>query len=239
MAELIELGDIVISVTRKAIKNVHLSVHPPDGRVTLVAPTSTKLDVARAYAISRIGWIRQQQDRLANQAREAPRQYRGRETHYLWGRRHLLKVTERDEKPTIKIDHRTIHLQVRPGMTRDQRACVMHEWHLGLLHEAIPALVRKWEARIGVTVQGYFLQRMKTKWGSCSPQRGTIRINTELVKKPRDMLEYVLVHEMIHLLEARHTKAFFELLDRHYPNWSVVRGELNELPLSSESWPDR
>jgi len=239
MAELIELGDIAISVTRKAVKNVHLSVHPPDGRVTLVAPTSTKLDVARAYAIARIGWIRQQQDRLAKQAREAPRQYCGRETHYLWGRRHLLKVTERDEKPSIKIDHRTIHLQVRPGTTRDQRARIMHEWHLGLLHEAIPALVRKWESRIGVTVQGYFLQRMKTKWGSCSPQRGTIRINTELVKKPRDMLEYVLVHEMIHLLEARHTRAFFKLIDRHYPNWSVVRAELNELPLSSERWPAR
>lgn len=239
MTELIELGDIVISVTRKAVKNVHLSVHPPDGRVTLVAPMPTKLDVARAYAISRIGWIRQQQDRLAKQAREAPRQYRGRETHYLWGRRHLLMVTERDEKPTIRIDHRMINLQVRPGTTRDQRAHIVHEWHLGLLHEAIPALVRKWESRIGVTVQGYFLQRMKTKWGSCSPQRGTIRINTELVKKPRDMLEYVLVHEMIHLIEARHTKAFFELLDRHYPNWSVVRAELNELPLSSEIWPAR
>lgn len=236
MAELIQLGDIAISVTRKDVKNVHLSVLPPDGRVTLVAPTSTRLDVARAYAITRIGWIRQQRDRYAKQAREAPRQYRGRESHYLWGRRHLLKLTERDEKPTIKIDHRTIHLQVRPGTTRDQRARIMHEWHLGLLHDAIPELIRKWEARIGVTVKGYFLQRMKTKWGSCNPQRGTIRINTELVKKPRDMLEYVIVHEMIHLIEAKHTKAFFQHLDRHYPNWSVVRTELNELPLSAESW---
>ncbi|HVI30183.1 SprT family zinc-dependent metalloprotease [Hansschlegelia sp.] len=237
MAELIQLGDIAISVTRKDVKNVHLSVHPPDGRVTLVAPTSTRLDVARAYAITRIGWIRQQRDRFAKQAREAPRQYRGRETHYLWGRRHLLKLAERDEKPTIKIDHRTIHLQVRPGTTRDQRACIIHEWHLGLLHEAVPELIRKWEGRIGVKVQGYFLQRMKTKWGSCNPQRGTIRLNTELVKKPRDMLEYVIVHEIVHLIEAKHTSAFFEHLDRLYPNWSVVRSELNELPLSAESWP--
>ncbi len=237
MGELIELGDIAISVTRKDVKNVHLSVHPPDGRVTLVAPTSTRLEVARAYAITRIGWIRQQRDRFAKQAREAPRQYRGRETHYLWGRRHLLKLNERDERPIIKVDHRTIHLQVRPGTTRDQRARIIHEWHLGLLHAVIPELIRKWEARIGVEVGGYFLQRMKTKWGSCNPQRRTIRINTELVKKPRDMLEYVIVHEIIHLIEARHTKAFFQHLDLYYPNWSVVRAELNELPLAAESWP--
>lgn len=236
MTELIHLGDIEIRVTRKNVKNVHLSVHPPDGRVTLVAPASTRLDVARAYAITRIGWIRQQRDRFAKQAREAPRQYRGRETHYLWGRRHLLKLTERDEKPAIRIDHRTIHLQVRPGTARDQRAIIMHEWHLARLHQVVPELIRKWEASLGVAVAGYFLQRMKTKWGSCNPARRTIRINTELVKKPRDMLEYVIVHEMIHLIEAKHTKAFFQHLDRHYPNWSAVRAELNELPLTAESW---
>lgn len=234
MAELIEIGDIAINVTRKDVKNVHLSVHPPDGRVTLVAPNSTRLDVARAYAITRIGWIRHQRDRLLSQAREAPRQYKGRESHYLWGRRHLLKIIERDEKPIVKVDHRTIHLQVRPGAAQDQRARLMHEWHLRLLHDTVPALISKWEARLGVEVSGYFLQRMKTKWGSCNPRRRTIRINTELVKKPRDMLEYVIVHEMVHLIEPKHTKAFFQHLDRHYPNWSMVRAELNELPLSAE-----
>jgi predicted metal-dependent hydrolase len=231
MTELIQLGDIAISVTRKAVKNVHLSVHPPDGRVTLVAPTSTKLDVARAYAITKIGWIRQQQDKFSRQAREAPRQFHGRETHYLWGRRHLLRLSERDEKPQIKLDHRTIHLQVRRGASRDDRARIMHEWHLRLLHDAIPDLIRKWEARIGVKVHGYFLQKMKTKWGSCNPQRGTIRLNTELVKKPRDMLEYVVVHEMIHLIEPKHTKVFFQHLDRLYPKWVIIRSELNDLPL--------
>lgn len=235
MIELIQLGDIAISVTRKDVKNVHLSVHPPEGRVTLVVPTSTRLDVARAYAITRIGWIRQQQDRFSKQLREPPRQFRGRETHYLWGRRHLLRYIERDEKPQIRVDHRTIHFQVRTRTSRDQCAHIMHEWHLRLLHEAIPGLIGKWETRIGVKVRGYFLQRMKTKWGSCNPQRGTIRLNTELVKKPRDMLEYVIVHEMIHLIEAKHTKVFFQHLDRLYPNWSVIRSELNELPLPDES----
>ncbi len=236
MTELIQLGDIAISVTRKDVKNVHLSVHPPDGRVTLVAPTSTRLDVARAYAITRIGWIRQQRDRFAKQAREAPRQYRGRETHFLWGRRHLLKVTERDAKPNVKVDHRTLHLQVRPETSRDERARILHQWHLELLHAAVPTLIQKWERRIGVELRGYFLQKMKTKWGSCNPECKTIRLNTELVKKPRDMLEYVIVHEMLHLIEHKHTPAFFRLLDRYFPNWSAVRAELNELPLSAERW---
>jgi predicted metal-dependent hydrolase len=115
----------------------------------------------------------------------------------------------------------------------------MHGWHLALLHGAIPELIRKWEARIGVKVRGYFLQKMKTKWGSCNPRRATIRLNTELVKKPRDMLEYVIVHEMIHLIEPKHSQAFFKHLARLYPNWSVIRSELNELPLSAESWPTK
>jgi predicted metal-dependent hydrolase len=239
MAEIIQLGDIAIRVTRKNVKNVHLSVHPPEGRVTLVAPAATRLDVARAYAITRLGWIKQQQNRFSKQAREAPRQFKARESHYLWGRRHLLKLIERNEKPTIRVDHRTIRLQMRPGTATARRARIMHEWHLSLLHEAIPRLIRKWGPRIGVEVRGYFLQRMKTKWGSANPRRKTIRINTELVKKPRDMLEYVIVHEMIHLLEPKHTKAFFGHLDRHYPKWSMVRSELNELPLTAENWPKR
>ncbi|MCE8519249.1 M48 family metallopeptidase [Ruegeria pomeroyi] len=231
MGEVIEIGDLAIDVTRKDVKNVHLSVHPPDGRVTLVAPTSTRIDVARAYAITKIGWIRQQQGILAQQAREAPRQFVGRETHYLWGRRHLLRVTECEGKPAVRLDHRTIHLQVRPGSTLETRAKVIHNWHLKLLHAAVPSLVKKWESRIGVEVQGYFLQRMKTKWGSCNAEQRTIRLNTELVKKPRDLLEYVVVHEMIHILAPTHSPRFFDLLSTHYPSWSEARTELNELPI--------
>lgn len=231
MGELIEIGDISISVTRKDVKNVHLSVHPPDGRVTLVAPASTRIDVARAYAITRIGWIRQQQKQLLSQAREAPREFVGRETHYLWGRRHLLRITERDAKPEVRLDHRTIHLQVRPGTSRDGRAKVIQAWHLKLLHGAVPHYIQKWESRIGVEVRRYFLQRMTTKWGSCNSKAGTIRLNTELVKKPRDLLEYVIVHEMIHILEPNHSPRFFALLSEHYPSWPEARRDLNELPV--------
>ena len=138
MNETIQLGEIPILVTRKAVKHVHLSVHPPDGRVTLVAPIGTPLDVARAYAISRLGWIREQQSKLRNQAREAPRQFVERESHYLWGRRHLLTVVHRETKPFVSLDHRRITLTVRPGSDAQKRADVMHDWHKTLLHGVVP-----------------------------------------------------------------------------------------------------
>lgn len=238
MTETIQLGEISILVTRKAIKNVHLSVRPPDGRVTLAAPTTTRLEVARAYAISKLGWIRQQQEKLRNQARETPRQFIERESHYLWGRRHLLTVVERDTKPFVTLDHKRITLTVRPGSDYEKRAEVMHEWHKSLLHEVVPTIIGKWEPKLGVKVSAYFLQRMKTKWGSCNHEAGHIRLNTELAKKPKDLLEYVVVHEMVHLLEPTHSDQFVAMLGQHYPTWREARAELNELPLTAEVWKE-
>jgi predicted metal-dependent hydrolase len=236
MTETIQLGDIEIAVSRKSVKNVHLSVHPPAGRVTLVAPTATRLEVVRAYAISKLGWIRDQQAKLRAQARETPRQFVERESHYLWGRRYLLTVVEKDTKPGVKLDHRRITLTVRPGSTLAKREEVMQEWQRAQLHEEVPALIRKWETKLGVKVSGYFLQRMKTKWGGCNHRAGNIRLNTELVKKPRDLLEYVVVHEMLHMLEPTHSEHFVALLGQHYPTWREARAELNELPLAAETW---
>ncbi len=236
MSETIRLGEIAIAVTRKDIKHVHLSVHPPNGRVTLVAPTGTRLEVARAYAASRLGWIRAQQFRLRAQPRETPRRYVTRETHYVWGKRHLLTVVERDQKPSVTIDHRRITLTVRPGSDQAKREAVMHEWHKKLLHEAVPRLIRKWEPRLGVNVAAYYLQRMKTRWGGCNHRARHIRLNTELVKKPKDLLEYVVVHEMAHLIVPTHSERFIALLTEHYPGWRAARAELNELPLTAEVW---
>lgn len=236
MEETIQVGDISIMVTRKDIKNVHLSVHPPDGHVTLVAPTSTRLDVARAYAISKLGWIRAQQDQFKNQARETPREFVTRESHYLWGRRYLLTVAYAEAKPTVTLDHKRITLTVRPGSNTEKRAEVMHAWHKSLLHEAIPPLITQWEAKLDVEVTRYFLQRMKTRWGGCNHHAGHIRLNTELVKKPKDLLEYVIVHEMTHLLEPTHNERFVALLNHHYPTWREARAELNALPLAAEAW---
>lgn len=238
MNELIELGDISILVTRKDIKHVHLSVHPPEGRVTLVAPISTRLEVARAYAISRLGWIREQQSKLEAQAREAPRQFVERESHYVWGRRYLMVVNHVDTKPSVVLDHKRITLTVRPCSDAQKRAEVMHEWQKRQLHAVVPVLIKKWERKLQVKVAGYFLQRMKTKWGSCNHQAGNIRLNTELVKKPKDLLEYVVVHEMAHLLEPTHNERFISILEEHFPTWREARAELNELPLSAEVWKE-
>ncbi|MGC9963945.1 MAG: SprT family zinc-dependent metalloprotease [Syntrophobacteraceae bacterium] len=238
MTETIHLGDLSIQVTKKDIKNVHLSVHPPDGRVTLVAPTATRLDVARAYAISKLGWIREQQRKLMNQARETPRQFIERESHYLWGRRYLMTVRYRDVKPCVTLDHKRITLKVRPGSDAKRRAEVIHEWHKSILHRAVPTFIKKWEPKLQVKVAEYFLQRMKTKWGSCNHKAGHIRLNTELVKKPKDLLEYVIVHEMVHLLEPTHNDRFIAILGKHYPTWREARAELNELPLTAEVWKE-
>jgi len=238
MNETIQLGEISILVTRKAIKNVHLSVHPPEGRVTLVAPSGTRLEVARAYAISKLSWIRAQQKKLDNQARETPRQFIERESHYLWGRRFLLTVVHQEAKPLVSLDHKRITLTVRPGSDAEKRAEVMHEWHKSLLHAVVPPLIAKWERKLKVKVTDYFLQRMKTKWGGCNHSVGHIRLNTELVKKPKDLLEYVIVHEMVHLIEPTHSDRFIAILEEHYPSWREARAELNELPLTAEVWKE-
>ena len=236
MSNRIHIGDLSIRVTRKDIKHVHLSVHPPEGRVTLTAPSATRLDVARAYAITRLGWIRQQQAKMKNQARETPRRFIERESHYLWGRRRLLTIVYRDNKPFVELEPNRITLTVRPGSSARKRVEVIHGWHKTLLHRAVPALIKKWEPKLKVKVTGYFLQRMKTRWGSCNHRAGHIRLNTQLVKKPKDLLEYVVVHELVHLLVPTHSDRFIAILDEHYPTWREARAELNALPLGAEVW---
>lgn len=238
MKDVLNIGDIVIAVMRKNIKNVHLSVHPPEGSVTLSAPTETRLEVARAYAITKLSWIRSQQEKLRHQARETQRQFIERESHYLWGHRYLLTVQEQDAKPKVTLSHKQITLHVRPGSDQAKREAVIHAWHRSLLHGFIPTLISKWETKLGVRVQAYFLQRMKTKWGSCNPKAGHIRLNTELVKKPKALVEYVVVHEMLHLIEPTHSDRYFSLLSEHFPIWREARAELNDLPLAAEKWSD-
>ncbi|WP_261665320.1 M48 family metallopeptidase [Deinococcus sp. Marseille-Q6407] len=230
--EPVTIGDLEMTLILKDVKNVHLSVHPPDGRITLVAPLGTRSDVARAYAISKLEWIRKQQQALNEQARQSARAFTERETHYLWGRRYLMTVQEADGRPKVEVDHSQIILTVRPETSVAKRAEVMHRWHKSLLYKAVPPLISKWEDILQVRVQRYFLQRMKTRWGSCNPERGHIRLNTELVKKPKEMLDYVVLHEMAHLLDHTHGQQFQSILNAHFPQWREVRQELNALPLS-------
>jgi predicted metal-dependent hydrolase len=147
-----------------------------------------------------------------------------------------MTVIQRDAKPFVMLDHKRIILIVRPNSDAAKRAEVIHDWHKALLHDAVPLLIEKWERKLKVQVRGYFLQRMKTKWGSCNHRAGHIRLNTELVKKPRDLLEYVVIHEMAHLIEPTHNDRFIAILEEHFPTWCDARAELNELPLTAEVW---
>ncbi len=236
MTERIDLGGIVVDVLRKDIKNVHLSVYPPTGKVRISAPLRMNIDTIRVFAISKLPWIRQQQQKLREQEREMPREYLDRESHYVWGKRYLLKVVEKDSAPEVDLKHNTLLLRIRPGSGEEKKQAVLDEWYREQLKTAVPLLVAKWEPLMGVKVDRFFVQRMKTKWGSCNPIVGSIRLNSELAKKPRECLEYIVVHEMAHLLQTTHNSRFIALMDQFIPNWRFYRDQLNRLPVRHENW---
>lgn len=236
MTSQIKLGDITVDVIRKDIKNIHLSVYPPAGKVRISAPSRIDLDTIRVFAVSKLGWIKQQQRKLQEQERESLREYLDRESHFVWGKRYLLKIVEAEEPPFVEIKHSQLLLQVRPGSDRFKKQAVLEEWYRQLLKQVIPPLIGKWEPILGVKVERFFVRRMKTKWGSCNHTAGTIRLNTELAKKPRKCLEYIVVHEMIHVLEPTHNERFRALMDQFLPQWQAYREELNRLPVRHEEW---
>jgi predicted metal-dependent hydrolase len=236
MVNQIKLGDIAVDVLLKDIKNVHLSIHPPTGRVRISAPRRMTLDLLRVFAISKLDWIRQQQKKIRAQERETPREYLERESHYLWGKRYLLRVVEDAGRQAIDLKHRTIILRVGPGATAETKKTAVARWYREQIRASVPEVVAKWESILGVQVKGIFVQRMKTKWGSCNPSRGTIRLNTELAKKPVESLEYIVVHEMVHFLEPTHNARFVQLMDRAMPHWRMRRERLNQLPVCHEEW---
>jgi len=236
MTSRIELGDITVDVVLKDIKNVHLSVYPPAGRVRISAPRRMSLDIIRVFAISKLEWIKQQQAKLRGQERESPREYLDRESHYVWGKRYLLTVVEADAPPAVELKHRRMVLRVRPGTDAEKRSSLVEEWYREQLKGELPALLKRWEPLLGVKAERWFVQRMKTKWGSCNHRARTIRLNTELAKKPPQCLEYIVVHELVHLLEPTHNARFLALMDRFMPNWQLHREELNRLPLRRERW---
>ena len=236
MGEQIQLGDIRIEVVRKAIKNVHLSVYPPAGRVRISAPAHLNLETIRVFVIAKLDWIKQQQAKLRAQARETPREFLERESHYLWGQRYLLQVVEREEAPAVMLRGNKMVLQVRPQCNAAKRQEILENWYREQLKAALPSLISKWEPKLGVCVERFHVQRMKTRWGSCNPQKRSIRLNTELARKPRECLEYLVVHEMVHLLEPTHNERFIALMDRFLPNWRHLRDVLNRLPVRHEEW---
>lgn len=235
MEELIKLGEIEIIYKEKKIKNIHLSVHPPYGMVTLVAPEETRFDVARAYAISKLRWIREQQKLFIEQAREYPLEFVERESHYLWGKRYLLSIEFSKQKPSVELSNKKIILKIRKDSSKHIKENIMQEWYRSELHKVIPKIINKWQDKLGVKVNEYSLRRMKTKWGSCNTKKQKILINTELAKKPKDLLEYIVVHEIAHIIEPSHNKKFLSILDDFFPTWREARLELNNLPIGGYS----
>ena len=236
MVSQLKLGDIAVDVVFKDIKNVHLSVYPPTGRVRISAPSRMTLATLRVFAISKLGWIKQQQQRLRDQERETSREYLDRESHYVWGKRYLLKIVEADTAAVVDLNHSKMILRVRPGTNDERKQAIVEGWYREQIKEAVPRLIAKWEGLMEVKVSRVFVQHMKTKWGSCNPAARSIRLNTELAKKPRECLEYIVVHELAHLLEPTHNARFIALMDRFMPNWRLRRNQLNQLPVRHDEW---
>lgn len=236
MVKQLNLGDIAVDVVLKDIKNVHLSVYPPTGRVRISAPSRMSLDTIRVFAISKLAWIRQQQKKLRAQVREMPREYIDRESHYVWGKRYLLKVVEADAAPEVELKHSRMILRVRPGTVDEMKQAIVAQWYRDQIKIAVSELIVKWELKMGVRVGRVFVQKMKTKWGSCNPATRSIRLNTDLAKKPSECLEYIVVHEMTHLLEPTHNARFIARMDKFMPDWHVRRDQLNQLPVRHDEW---
>ena len=232
----IELGDICLEVIHKDIKNVHLSVHPPHGRVTISAPIQMDLETIRLFSISKMGWIRKQQAKFENQKREEPREYVTRESHYYLGQRYLLKVVEHDAAPKVVLKHNYIELYIRKGATMAQKDDILQGWYRQQLRELIPQYVAKIETKMNVKVAEIRIRKMKTKWGTCNPDAKRIWLNTELAKKPIESIEYVLVHEMVHLIERNHNEKFIAYMDEFLPKWKHLREELNRSALGHVEW---
>lgn len=228
--EFLEVGNLRIPVLRKPIKHVHITVYPPDGRVSISAPLERRTEIIRAFALMRLSWIRQRQAEFAGQARQGELDYISRESHYLWGRRYLLDVRE-GAPPGVEVLPKKLLLTASPGASRAARERIMSKWQRKLLHAELAPLIAKWEAILKVNVNAFSVRKFRTRWGSCTPSTAHVRFNLELIKKPKDLLEYVVAHELCHLLEPRHSKRFYGILDACCPRWRDASKILNELPL--------
>ena len=234
--EQLHLNDITIDVVLKDIKNVHLSVFPPSGSVRIAAPLRMNLETIRIYAISKLGWIKKQQQKFREQEREAPREYLYKEGHYFLGKRYLMKIVEHDAPPFVLMKHNTIVLYVRPNTDIPKRQAIMDEWYRQELKELAPPIIAKWEKAMDVSINELGIKKMKTKWGTCNREAKRIWLNLELAKKPVHCIEYIIVHELAHLLERSHNDKFVTYMDNYLPEWKHLKSELNQLPVSHAIW---
>ncbi len=233
----IKVSGLTVDVVRKDIKNLHLAVYPPAGRVRVAAPLRVSDEAVRLAVVSRLGWIKKQKSQFTSQARQSEREYVSGESHYFQGQRYRLNVIYENGAARVVIRNKsTIDLYVREGSERAQRERVMLAWYRRSLKEQIPALIDKWEPVIGVKVLECHVKQMKTKWGTCNIEAQRIWLNLELAKKSKQCLEYIVVHEMVHLLERHHNDHFIELMNKFMPQWRLHREELNSSALGHEDW---
>jgi len=231
------VGGIRVEVVRKDIKNLHLGVYPPNGRVRVAAPLVVSDDAVRLAVIDKLGWVRRQQARFADQPRQSRREMVNGESHYYLGRRYRLRVHELDAPPRVALRGlASLDLFVRPGASAAQREVVLLQWYRAQLKELIPPLLAKWQRALKVKARACGVKKMKTKWGSCNPTTGSLWLNLELAKKPGQCLEYILVHELVHLLERHHNDRFMAVMDEFLPNWRARRNLLNSAALGHEEW---
>lgn len=232
----LSVGGIDIDVVYKEIKNLHIGVYPPMGRVRVAAPELLGDDQVRLAVVNRLPWIKRQREQLQAAQRQTIREMVTGESQFVWGSRLRLKVIERPGRVHIEIDGDRLLLYAPEGTSTDRRRALLDRWYRDQLREAIPAVIAKWERKMRVTVPKWSIRRMKTKWGSCNRETGHIWFNVELAKKHPDCLEYLAVHEMTHLLERGHGEKFTKLMDGYMRDWRTRRDQLNEAPLAQEEW---
>ncbi len=233
----IDVNGLVVDVVRKDIKNLHLAVYPPNGRVRVAAPLRVNDEAVRMAVIARWGWIKRQQANFRAQERESRHEYVNGESHYFLGNRYLLNIVENSQAGKVVVrNKKKLDLYTRPGSTRSQRERIMLNWYRAYLRQTVPALIEKWEKITGVQVADWGIKQMKTKWGACNIQKRRIWINLELAKKSESCLEFIIAHEIVHLLERHHNDRFVELMNKFMPRWRTCRAELNRAPLGHTDW---
>ena len=228
MAQKLQIEDITIDIEYKKIKNIHLRVCPPDGRVRISAPVRVDRGYLRDFAVSRLDWIRKQQERIKSIRPASQAEYLSGETHYFRGKPYILELVEQTSRPCVIILGNVLRLCVRPGATLEKRRSVMEEWYRSRLAEVLPDIAGYWEKIIGVSAAECKIKRMKTKWGTCNKKARRIWINLELAKKSPECLTYVVIHELVHLLERGHNHVFYGYMDRFFPLWKQYKRELNQ-----------
>jgi predicted metal-dependent hydrolase len=236
-AQQITVGSLQVDVVRRPIKNLHLGVYPPNGRVRVAAPLAVSDDAVRLAVVTRMGWIKRQRAKFEAQPRQSERTYVSGETHYFLGQRYRLRLIEGARAGRVEVrNNRSLDLYVRNNTDVAGRERILMSWYREELRSRIAPLVVKWSAALEVAAPAWGIKRMKTKWGTCNIEAGRIWLNLELIKKPMECLEYVIVHELTHFFERNHNDRFVAVLDQNFPRWRLVRDELNALPLSQEDW---